>query len=241
MQQGQAGFWALEDRLKELSDRGDPLEALSRAVDFELFRPVLAKAFNRKNPARGGRPGFDPVLKFRMLVLQSLHGLSLEQTEFLVRDQLSWMRFCGLGPGDAVPDANTLWDFREALIKAKLLHGLFFRLDEAIRTAGYLPMRSRMILQKPSRRTGMPTGLSSRKRRAGQKTASPCPGCKSPNMSTRIISALNGSTASSGGSSPQTRRPMTVPGYAKACWTATISARRSGLTVHTDRRRTSAS
>jgi len=189
MQQGQAGFWALEDRLKELSDRGDPLEALSRAVDFELFRPVLAKAFNRKNPARGGRPGFDPVLKFRMLVLQSLHGLSLEQTEFLVRDQLSWMRFCGLGPGDAVPDANTLWDFREALIKAKLLHGLFFRLDEAIRTAGYLPMGSRMIRQKPSRR-------------AGQKTASPCPGCKSPNMSTRIISALNGSTASSGGSSP---------------------------------------
>ncbi|MEW6226419.1 MAG: transposase [Chloroflexota bacterium] len=56
---------------------------------------------------RGGRPGFDAALKFRMLVLRSLHGLSLEQTEHLVRDRLSWMRFCRLGPEDRVPDANT--------------------------------------------------------------------------------------------------------------------------------------
>jgi hypothetical protein len=33
-------------------------------------------------------------------VLQAMHGLSLAQTEFLVADRLSWMRFCGLGPGD---------------------------------------------------------------------------------------------------------------------------------------------
>ena len=54
-----------------------------------------------------------------------LHGLSLEQTEYLVSDRLSWMRFCGLGPGDAVPDANTLWDFREALIAAGAIEALF--------------------------------------------------------------------------------------------------------------------
>ncbi|MBK1696668.1 transposase [Rhodovibrio salinarum] len=34
------------------------------------------------------------MLKFRMLVLQALHGLSLDQTAYLVRDRLSWMRFC---------------------------------------------------------------------------------------------------------------------------------------------------
>uniref|UniRef100_H6SKU7 Transposase, IS4 n=1 Tax=Pararhodospirillum photometricum DSM 122 TaxID=1150469 RepID=H6SKU7_PARPM len=70
-----------------------------------------------ERPSKGVRPGFDVVLKFKMLVLQSLHGLALGRTAYLVRDRLSWMRFCGLGPGDAVPDANTLWDFREALIK----------------------------------------------------------------------------------------------------------------------------
>jgi IS5 family transposase len=142
---GQRGFWDVEARLKELSAEGDPLERLSATVDFELFRPVLAEALRRSDPSKGGRPGFDPVLKFKMLVLQALHGLSLQQTDYLVRDRLSWMRFCGLGPGDAVPDANTLWDFREALIAARALETLFTRLDQAISAAGYLPMGGQII------------------------------------------------------------------------------------------------
>lgn len=77
-----------------------------------------------------------------MLVLQALHGLSLQQTSYLERERLSWMRFCGLGPGDGVPDANTLWDFREELIGARTLDTLFTRLDQAISAAGYLPMSS---------------------------------------------------------------------------------------------------
>mgnify|MGYP000055943623 CR=1 FL=1 len=143
--QGQRGFWDIEERLKELSAEGDPLEKLNATVDFEMFRPVLRKALRRADPSKGGRPGFDPVLKFRMLVLQAMHGLSLHQTEYLVRDRLSWMRFCGLGPGDAVPDANTLWDFREALIAGKALDRLFERLDQAIQAAGYLPMGGQII------------------------------------------------------------------------------------------------
>ena len=122
---GQIGFWDVEDRLSQLSRHGDPLEKLSVTVDFEMFRADLAKAFPRGDRSKGGRPPFDPVLKFKMLVLQALNGLSLGQTEFLVKDRLSWMRFCGLGPGDAVPDANTLWDFREALIAADALDALF--------------------------------------------------------------------------------------------------------------------
>ena len=142
---GQRGFWEVEERLKELSAEGDPLEKLSATVDFELFRLVLTKALGGSHPSKGGRPGFDPVLKFKMLVLQALHGLSLQQTDYLVRDRLSWMRFCGLGPGDVVPDANTLWDFREALIAAKALDKLFDRLDRAIQDAGYLPMGGQII------------------------------------------------------------------------------------------------
>ena len=93
---GKRGFWDVEERLRELSAEGDPLEKLGATVDFELFRLVLTRALGGSDPAKGGRPGFDPVLKFKMLVLQALHGLSLH------------MRFCGLDPGDVVPDANTL-------------------------------------------------------------------------------------------------------------------------------------
>lgn len=145
MLQGQAGFWDVEDRLRQLSAQGDPLEKLAATVDFELFRADLVAALGARDPGKGGRPGFDPVLKFRMLVLQSMHGLSLEQTEYLVRDRLSWMRFCRLGPGDAVPDANTLWDFREALIAAGAIEALFARLEGAITEAGYLPMSGQIV------------------------------------------------------------------------------------------------
>jgi IS5 family transposase len=142
---GQRGFWDVEHRLQELSRQGDPLEKLSLTVDFEIFRPVLDEAPGPRDAAQGGRPPFDAVLKFRMLVLQALHGLSLEQTEYLVRDRLSWMRFCGLGPGTAVPDAHTLWDFRESLIAAQVLDALFARLDQAITEAGYLPMSGQIV------------------------------------------------------------------------------------------------
>jgi IS5 family transposase len=141
----QGGFWDVEARLRQLSERGDPLEKLATTVDFEIFRAALVGASGRRDRSKGGRPPFDPVLKFRMLVLQALHGLSLAQTEFLVADRLSWMRFCGLGPGDAVPDANTLWDFREALIASDALDGLFSQLDRAITEAGYLPMAGQIV------------------------------------------------------------------------------------------------
>ena len=43
-----------------------------------------------RRAGKGGRPPLNPVLKVRMLVLQSLHGLSLrEQTELAVGDRLS--------------------------------------------------------------------------------------------------------------------------------------------------------
>ena len=131
--------------MAEISARGDPLETLAATVDFEMFRPVLVGALGETPRWKGGRPGFDPVLKFKMLVLQSLHGLSLEATEYLVRDRLSWMRFCRLGPEDRVPDANTLWDFREALIRAGALNDLFAELDRAVTAAGYLPRGGQIV------------------------------------------------------------------------------------------------
>jgi len=145
LMRGQKGFWDFERRLEELSAEGDPLQKLAETVDFEMFRPILLRALRRSRRGPGGRPPYDPVLKFKMLVLQALHGLSLAQTSYLVRDRLSWMRFCGLGPGDAVPDENTLWDFREALIAAKALDKLFARLNEAISAAGFLPMGGQIV------------------------------------------------------------------------------------------------
>jgi hypothetical protein len=69
MSSGQGGFWHVQDRLRELSAQGDPLEKLATTVDVELFRAELTAALGRRDRSKGGRPAFDPVLKVRMLVL----------------------------------------------------------------------------------------------------------------------------------------------------------------------------
>ncbi len=98
-------------------------------VDFEIFRPVLDAALARSDRSRGGRPPYDAVLMFRILVLQALHSLSDEQAEFQLRDRLSFMRFAGLALHQAVPDAKTIWLYREQLKQAGAIEGLFRRFD----------------------------------------------------------------------------------------------------------------
>ena len=86
---GQPGFFDIDDRLKRLSDLGDQLEAFQSAVDFELFRPELNAALSYTDRTEGGRPPFDPVLMFKILVIQATNNLSDERAEFLINDRLS--------------------------------------------------------------------------------------------------------------------------------------------------------
>ena len=109
----QPGFFDLDERLSRLSGLGDQLEAFSRAVDFEVFQPDFENTLSYSDGSRGGRPPFDLVLMFRILVIQTINTLSDERTEYLINDRLSFMRFLGLGLSDRVPDAKTIWLFRE--------------------------------------------------------------------------------------------------------------------------------
>ncbi len=142
---GQPGFFDFDDRLRRLSDLGDQLEAFAAAVDFELFRPVLDAALAYADGAKGGRPPLDPVMMFKILVIQAHNNLSDERTEFLINDRLSFMRFLGLSLGDPVPDTTTIWLFRERLTRAGAIETLFARFDQAVRAAGYIPMSGQII------------------------------------------------------------------------------------------------
>jgi IS5 family transposase len=140
-----AGFLDLDDRLAELSAKGDDLERVKALVDFDMFRPALEAAVPRADRSKGGRPAFDHVLMFKVLILQAMHALSDERTEFLIKDRLSFMRFLGLGLADSVPYANTIWTFREMLKKAEAIDALFRRFDEALRSEGFLAMSGQIV------------------------------------------------------------------------------------------------
>jgi IS5 family transposase len=117
----------------------------SSVIVFEVFRPALKRALRRSDRGKGGRPPFDAVLMFKILVLQALYNLSDDQTEFQIRDRLSFMRFLGLGLHDRVADAKTIWLFRELLVRAKAIEKLFETFDDHLRGHGYLAMAGQRI------------------------------------------------------------------------------------------------
>ena len=144
----QLGFFDADKRLEALSAKGDPLEAIDRLVPWESFRAeieavVLTPDELKKSSA--GRKPFDAILMFRMLVLQALNNLSDEQVEYQVRDRLSFSRFLGLGIEDSIPDATTLWLFREKLAKAGLIEKLFERFDQHLAAKGYIARGGQII------------------------------------------------------------------------------------------------
>ena len=142
---GQPGFFDAEERLRWLSASGDPLERLRAVVDFEAFRTELEAALPRADRSRGGRPSWDAVLMFRVLVLQALYTLSDDQAEYQLRDRLSFMRFAGLALQDAVPDAKTIWLYREQLTRAGALAKLFARFDAMLAERGFLAMGGQIV------------------------------------------------------------------------------------------------
>jgi len=141
----QPGFFDLDDRYAALSEIGDPLERLAAVIDFEPFRYRLEKALKRSDGSKGGRPAYDCVMMFKILVLQALYGLSDDQAEFMIGDRLSFMRFLGLGFEDRVPDAKTIWLFRELLVDAKAIDKLFALFDRRLEEKGYLAMGGQII------------------------------------------------------------------------------------------------
>jgi len=129
--------WLDEDnRLERLSKLGDPLEKVIAAVDFELFRPLLNRIFGKvKDESKGGRPSWDFLLMFKIMILQELYNIADEKTEFMINDRLSFQRFLGLTLGKKVPDAKAIWLYKDILAKSgrqKELFDLFlYKLDEA--------------------------------------------------------------------------------------------------------------
>lgn len=142
---GQPGFFDLSDRYAALSRAGDPLEGLRTMIPWESFRKPLKKTLQRKDSGLGGRPPFDDILMFKVLVLQSLYNLSDDQTEYQIRDRLSFMRFLGLEMDGRIPDAKTIWLFRERLAQAGAVEKLFARFDQHLEEYGLMARGGQMI------------------------------------------------------------------------------------------------
>lgn len=145
---GQMGFFDLSNRYAGLDAKADPLVKLNAMVPWEDFRPRLEAVWRRppgERKSKAGRKPWDAVVIFKAIVLCELYNLSDEQFEYQLRDRLSFMRFLGLGLEDRVPDATTVWLYREQLVQAEVVDELFDAFDAHLKAQGWLAMGGQMI------------------------------------------------------------------------------------------------
>jgi IS5 family transposase len=110
--------FALQERYKKVSELGDKVAEFDTLIEWECFRPLIGDLYSNTTE-QGGRPNFDEILMVKLLVLQSMYGLSDPELERLANDRISFLKF--LGFPEKIPDQSTIWYFRERLIKHKKL------------------------------------------------------------------------------------------------------------------------
>jgi IS5 family transposase len=140
-----AGLFDGHYRLEQLRQMGDPLAALNAVMDWTIFTPVLARIPRAEPKGPGGRPAYHPLTLFKILVLQSLYGLSDEQAQFQTLDRRSFQNFLGLTAADPVPDQNTIREFREQLTRAELFSELFAAFHARLTRQGFITRKGQII------------------------------------------------------------------------------------------------
>ena len=121
-----AGLFDYEFQLDEIKKHKPPLQKLNEIIDWELFRKPIEEALTKDDKkSNAGRKPYDKLLMFKILILQRYYNLSDEQTEFQIKDRLSFLDFLGLQIGDNVPDEKTIWLFKEQLKEKNLAKTLF--------------------------------------------------------------------------------------------------------------------
>ena len=133
---GQMYLYGSQIQLDRLEKMGDPLIEINKIINWENFRGPLEEALRKPDYSKGGRPPWDVVLMFKVVMLISWYNLSYNQAQYQINNRLDFMRFLGVEVGTRLPDENTIWDFKEALKNTGLDRRLFELFNEGLANYG---------------------------------------------------------------------------------------------------------
>ena len=139
------GFFDVESRTAKLTALGDLRVTLAAQIDWEAFRPNVARVHEKERKSTAGAQPLDGVLMFKMLVLQQWYNLADEGIEYPVCDRLSCRRFVELELDDRVPDAKTVWLFREGLKALRLVEDWLPRCHAQLARHGYVARAGQLV------------------------------------------------------------------------------------------------
>lgn len=142
---GQLSLFDIQNRMDKLNKK-DRLLRLSETIDWNIFLGGLRKAVEKEDrKSNAGRPPFNVLKMFKVLVLQRLYNLSDEEMEFQLRDRLTFSRFCGFDSEDVSPDEKTIWLYREIFTRGGVIERMFDRFDHYLRTHGYESKKGQIL------------------------------------------------------------------------------------------------
>lgn len=139
------GLFDLEYHENKIREYQPPLAKLDKVVDWEMFRKPIEKALYVEPKGAGGRPRYDKLMMFKILILQKYYNLSDEQTEFQINDRTSFKQFLGLKLEDKIPDKKTIWHFKEQLTNKNLSKKLFELFTKQLMNKGIIAKEGSMI------------------------------------------------------------------------------------------------
>lgn len=139
------GFFDEEFRLEKISRTNDPLLKLNARIPWEIFRTMLEDNLTKESRGQGGCRPYDYVMMFKIMILQRYYNISDDKMEFAMLDRLSFMRFLGLSMSDRVPDAKTIWNFREHLRRKGVIEKLFSLFTEELQKQGLIANEGKIV------------------------------------------------------------------------------------------------
>ena len=143
---GNRGLFDEQETYQKLSAIGNPLEMISKVIEFEMFRSILeAKLLNTNKKNNAGAKPFDVVMMFKIMILQRYYGLGDTQIEYQILDRLSFKKFLSLESGDKVPDEKTVWAFREKLTNEGLVENIFSQFTKHLESKGFIMNEGKMV------------------------------------------------------------------------------------------------
>jgi transposase, IS5 family len=98
----------LEERIKRVVESGDKVAEFDTLIEWKRFRTIIGDLYTNTTE-QGRRPNHDVILMVKLLVLQSMYGLSDPELERQANDKISFLKF--LGFPEKIPDHSTIWFF----------------------------------------------------------------------------------------------------------------------------------
>lgn len=118
MMKPRISLFAEHEREDRRSKIGDPLGGLTKDVDFEALAASIDAAAPRPSRAKGARSPYSTLLVVKILVLQQLYNLADDALEYQLLDRRSFLQFLDITESSSIPDAKTIWLFRDRLAQA---------------------------------------------------------------------------------------------------------------------------